>query len=740
MKKNLTLLAAIVFAAATSFAQQMDYWFMAPQKIKVQSSIVTTTAIAGNPATAMQIANGFYDNTANGNLVFYVADGGVYDYNNTLIGTIPHAGGEVAIVPFDDNDNANTSHCKRKYNIFTTGGANGFVALYQSVLDMNSFSLKTILPAINTLPYGLEFGALAVGKFNTTTKQRFLYFLAGSGTGSPTGQINKLVINSDGSVNTAATAIYPNASVPDPLAGINVFARELDLSPDGLWLGWASFAQINLLSNNPTLKRYHYVKLDANGNFDLSFTPVSKAYQEFNIDVQANWPHYENYNVPGFRGVEFYQANGATKLFVGAGNNGIFSVDVALPYNINQAPKIISGSNPDYGYSQIEKAKNDYMYASSANNDVKAFEPFSANPIMLGPTTGFNFSSPPFAPYNLGGANPNTKLYTLPYQIDGEDYSSITGSPLPQVITVNSYLVDNTGAVNVIWTSGSGNPWSTSSFVQVINELRIKDNRNLTINNMTFKFGPDAKVIIEPGSTLTLNDTTFTSDYMGDPCYNKYTWTGVQVWGTKTASQITTPLAQGKLTINSGSKIEYAQWGARTYDGASLSTSGGIIIGNSASFVNCSIGVEFKPYDNFRIVNGVKQIISNKSSFTSVNFTNDAKYPFATASTGASIDACAGIIFSNSSFNNSTDPILLAMQSAGIKSLDANYTVTKNSIFQNYYRGIDAKRVNANAPFYISQSKFSANQTGIYTSLVNSFSILSNHKSVGNGFYIGNNV
>ena len=134
---------------------------------------------------------------------------------------------------------------------------------------------------------------------------------------------------------------------------------------------------------------------------------------------------------------------------------------------------------------------------------------------------------------------------------------------------------------------------------------------------MTFKFSPDAKVIVEPGSTLTLKDgTLLTSNYMGDPCNVAYTWQGVEVWGSQSnQSQNIMPLAVGKLIMNN-STIEYAICGVRAqkfYNPAVNLHRGGIIVATTgATFKNCIMDVEFLPYVN--LYNGKNY--GNRSYFT----------------------------------------------------------------------------------------------------------------------------
>jgi hypothetical protein len=533
----------------------MNNWYIGPKKINM--TVSTPVPVAINPvfgtvtaATALHLANGFYDNTGTGSLLFYIADGTVYDYNNTVIGTIPNGGAEVTIVPFGTN-----GVCQKKFNLFTTsGGLSSPVGLWKTVLDMNSYSLSSPIQ-IDGVQFGTEFGALAVGKTNAAN-DRYMYFLAGSGTvGNTAGQINKLIIHQDGSVSTSVP-LYPNPSlgVTNLNAGGEVFSKELELSPDGKWLAWASYAQGNFGGGFPTQSRYHFVALNATGDLNVATYGTVNVYQQFNIQG-ANY----NLNTAGFRGIEFDATS--KKLFMGAGTDGIYATTIDIPFT--NSFTLVNGSigttTTAFGFSQIELANNGNMYAASggSGNNIGAFDPLSPSPTISLTGPSFSISNPPKDVYTLGGTNPNSTLYTLPDQIDGQDYSTIIPAAATAVLTTNTYTFGAASSQTATWTyAGSANPWNTASeAIHIIKELRIKNNSHLTINGMTFNFSPQAKVIIEQGSSLTMDGTTFTDNFISDPCFVANTWLGVEVWGHSTTPQ---SALQGKLIMKGGSKIEFA--------------------------------------------------------------------------------------------------------------------------------------------------------------------------------------
>jgi hypothetical protein len=98
--------------------------------------------------------------------------------------------------------------------------------------------------------------------------------MAGSGTltlgPSGSGQIHKVIVNNDGTVTVPVNTsqIYPTTPLDND--GARIFSRELELSADGKWLAWASYAKGNYGGGFPTQHRYHYLALDGNGDADVT--------------------------------------------------------------------------------------------------------------------------------------------------------------------------------------------------------------------------------------------------------------------------------------------------------------------------------------------------------------------------------------------------------------------------------------------------------------------------------------
>lgn len=757
MKKSISLLSAMLFSISLN-AQQLRHWFIGPKKMDmgatnpVASPMLTTSWLA-QPFTASQCANGYYDSGTSGDPIFYIADGGVYDRNNTLLGYINNASTEAAVVPFGDNNYV--SGCPMKFHIFSMqGGVTTGLSLYHYVLDMNSLDLANPHSgSYYTFPFGIEFGALAVSK--VINQKRNLYFMGAPGTPcSQSGQIRKIEISNNGTLS-ASTAVYPDPAqgVINTNAGAEVFARELDLSPDGRWLAWGSYHQSNYVPTQPgctipTFYRYHYIELSTSGNYVLN------SYNEFNISQAIN-----DLTVGGFRGLEFHQPHpNQTELFVGAGSDGIFKV--VLPFTGTPTPLLVQNSGgtstTSYGYSQIELANNLNMYSSSkpvptGNTwNVGAFNPFNPQPIMFfnsQPSFTLSNPDPPNAQYSLI-PNPSSDFYTLPDQIDDEDYSLITPPPKAPIVTYNSL----TSSVNTTWTYGAvpNNPLGALTDIHIINELRINNNSHLTIRGMTFRFSPQAKVIIEAGSSLTLDRTTtvpydpavFTSNHA---CEDPYMWQGIEVWGNKSQSQFP-PGMQGKLIVKNGSAIEFAHHAVKLTRTNYTAYTGGIVQATNAFFRNNENDIEFLPYHN---KNAAGKQVGNRSYFINCDFVTDNAYPLASVGNHISITECEGISFYGCRWKNTQTGIAShTALGTGIRSLDGGFRVVPycnaspqplpcpavNLIqpeFENLEFGIHATRTGRNKPFFVDNAGFANNATGIYASGINNLVITRSRFEIG---------
>ena len=143
-------------------------------------------------------------------------------------------------------------------------------------------------------------------------------------------------------------------------------------------------------------------------------------------------------------------------------------------------------------------------------------------------------------------------------------------------------------------------------------DIIVNPNVNFTIDSMTLRFAPKARIIVEQQGKLTIGNSTLTN--LDVPCAN-YMWQGIEVWGNDTMPSVSA--WQGVINLGQYVKIENAHigvlLGARNMDYIcdpnnlwfhefNTLRSGGIIKtrGND-DFVNNGIDIKFLrkkyPYD-----------------------------------------------------------------------------------------------------------------------------------------------
>jgi len=171
-------------------------------------------------------------------------------------------------------------------------------------------------------------------------------------------------------------------------------------------------------------------------------------------------------------------------------------------------------------------------------------------------------------------------------------YSNVSVSTENIVITTyeinngNSQFLDEIKIVKYCepYTQGkveyTSNQTLTNTTLIIGEELCIKNNTTATFKNSSLRFHSSAKVVIEPGSKLVIDNTTMTNS-----CPNAL-WQGITVMGDLT-KPVTTQY-QGFVEVKNGGKIENARCGITVKGGASVETS-------EAHFMNNTVGVLFEP-------------------------------------------------------------------------------------------------------------------------------------------------
>ena len=142
-------------------------------------------------------------------------------------------------------------------------------------------------------------------------------------------------------------------------------------------------------------------------------------------------------------------------------------------------------------------------------------------------------------------------------------------------------------------------------------DLIIDSARTLTIQGTVY-LSDTCSIIIQPGSKLVVDGGTLTS-----ACPNEM-WQGIEVVGDRTKRQLAQ--YQGKVELRNGATIENAWCGIRTglSSDANFTTTGGIIIADSAIFQNNRQSVVINPYAYTLPGSGVLRYAAsfNRCSFT----------------------------------------------------------------------------------------------------------------------------
>ncbi len=385
MKKIMYFVVVISVIMTTTFAQP-NYLTLPPYMVNVSGASPSISTVSGASAVQYKVSNGAYD--ANGNLLFYIKDGSVYTNTSTFIGGIFIASNqaghshEIAVVPVP-------GQCKKFYII-------GFINdLYTCKLHYSTIDCTPTTPTITyhttlstpLLSDGGQNNGIAVSKLIGITNTRYLYT-------ATYNYVKKWIISSTG-ISLSSTANRVNNETFSP--------SELELSQDG--------SKLIFSSSYPTQYIYEY-NLDVNGNFN-SLTPRNR----YTLPSGVTEVH----------GIEIDIASSKVYLCT---NNGLYWKAIGSS-TFNQ----ITGTSTTYSNSFIENAKDGYMYVVSntgilgkINTSTNTVAPSGISQIM---------QSNGYQPSLYG--NP----YTLPDQIDGDDYTYFFGIPLAAPsFTINSTAVN----------------------------------------------------------------------------------------------------------------------------------------------------------------------------------------------------------------------------------------------------------------------------------------------------------
>jgi hypothetical protein len=606
-------------------------------------------------------------------------------------------------------------------------GTGCFVAPFKSDIH---YAATTLINKSGLLPYRLL--------FVITDDELITYKITGTTVGTNTTGVQWLNTEAIGSVSGSVAGQYTN--VMSNATELEVYQ---DYANNNIKVAFGA-PQASSYSGNNTLV---LAKYDTTGAY-ISGSGISSLI-------------YNNTSGPFFiNGVEFspngtyvYVTHTKTSTYPNTLERITFSSPAANSYSLSTATS--------YQYSQIEIGTDGYLYLldSSGTSPIisKISNPNSSSSVA---TTSLSLSG---YPLNYPGGDEMASLaYFLPDQIDQEIYSNILTAPKCCLVTepydkysysAGTQFLPNwtTTATTQTWTANTNtttanNPLAlqtnTTSTVIIGEELRIPANHTVTINNMTIKFSPQARLIVENGATslaggkLILNNCTLTVD---NRCGLNDMWPGVQVWGTPASAQ--TGTYQGFIQMTGTTVIENAYvavlagydstWisnvtpypGAPVVNPSGLSHGssgklggGGIVEGVSTTFLNNQRGAVYYDYVTTSLSAGQKlQTCTFNVNSALLNTSFSPRY-FVGLYNHTNNFAINGCTFTDSYNTNADTGIYTSNSTAWV---DQN-TSTTRSIFTTLLYGIYGINTPGNTSFiHCKNSTFNNNFYGIYLGNIN---------------------
>jgi len=329
-----------------------------------------------------------------------------------------------------------------------------------------------------------------------------------------------------------------------------------------------------------------------------------------------------------------------------------------------------------------------------------------------------------------------------------------------------------TTACDLTWEPGNNAFWNTSEPIHVATELRIEAGAHVVAQNMTFKFGEDAKLTIDPGASFKCTNCLFTN-----ACPEKR-WYGIQALTTPGQHQWGSPhpTYQSELDLRA-SIVEHASIGIRTSGGVINLAAETLLVDDDEDentppievwtrtiIRNCHRGVMMRSYSNFSPSTGAG--MPNRSRFDDVLFSVDPDYmPDYAFTEHVYLWKVSGIPFAACTFENLKADAFFAESSPdpngpyygsqflghGIRSLDANFRVFgkcgqpwpnggppcpenlyTRSIFTGLDHGIHALQGSKLRNFTVDRAQFTDNIAGVYADGVVSYVVKNSDFSIGN--------
>ncbi len=286
-----------------------------------------------------------------------------------------------------------------------------------------------------------------------------------------------------------------------------------------------------------------------------------------------------------------------------------------------------------------------------------------------------------------------------------------------------------------------------TGYVFFENTFTVQTGARLYVKNMEWRFGPNARLIVEKGAYINFDNCVLRGSICGP-----MKWPGVELRGTPYLAQgaSTFPPDQARMVFNNSTlqdAIVGVTVGKKNLFGM-VEHAGGILETTGSIFRNCHVGVNFYPYQN-KLPNGSPT--RNRSKFVRTTFTADANYiaplDFSTHAQFWKVDGIEflGCIFENLRATETNSSQL----GQGIRSLDAHFKVLPlcsmpgnwpppclppyviPTRFTGLDMGIRAAKATTIRNFTVDGAEFNDNVCGVYANSVLNFEVHNSHFEVG---------
>ena len=384
-----SLAMAFFLFASCALNAQMNYWAVPPNAVNFTSSPTSAQPLPGAPSGGYVVSNGMWD--SGGNLLFYIVGDIVHDGSGNWAGQLPTGQGiysysyienEIAIVPVP-------GRCHRYYVVYLMYTALIGNGLVYTEIDASGGNVTLNNPANPLIDeYSNNAGGIAVSKAvpGSLDGSRRLYVVVRDG-------IHLYNIGAGGITPNAVNPIYTNASL-----GWDMDAREADLNDAGTRLTWAALGSTG---------KFYSIALGSGGG-------TSGSLVTYTLPASAR----------DVKGVEF--STSGTYVYCSAGSGETGGIYRFLSTGSN--PSAVSNSSAYY-MTHLERGRDGYIYALNASGQ---FGRILSNSLTLNAYT-MNITV-----QSNGGQGPGGGVFTLPDQVDGENYGNFNGIPLVTVASMTA--------------------------------------------------------------------------------------------------------------------------------------------------------------------------------------------------------------------------------------------------------------------------------------------------------------